>query len=98
MRDGVRGRFWERPLDEWRLVHAVSLFALASLLSWSASRAPGRQWRFDAGLIRDHVLVRSGPYRVVRHPIYALMLCLLPGQTASFQPIRDTTARLACHP
>ena len=45
----------------------------------SASRALGRQWRFDAGLNRDHELVRSGPYRVVRHSIYASMLCLLLG-------------------
>jgi protein-S-isoprenylcysteine O-methyltransferase Ste14 len=33
--------------------------------------------RIDAGLSSDHELVISGPYRVVRHPIYTSMLCLL---------------------
>jgi protein-S-isoprenylcysteine O-methyltransferase Ste14 len=72
-------RFWERSPEPWRLVVSVSLFALASLLSWSGTRALGRQWRVDAGVNRDHELVMSGPYRVVRHPIYASMLCLLVG-------------------
>jgi protein-S-isoprenylcysteine O-methyltransferase Ste14 len=44
-----------------------------------AVRALGRQWRMDAGLNRDHQLVRTGVYRVVRHPIYASMLCVLVG-------------------
>jgi protein-S-isoprenylcysteine O-methyltransferase Ste14 len=74
-----QNRFWERSLDEWRVLLSVCLFALASLLSWSGSRALGRQWRLDAGLNRDHELVRSGPYRIVRHPIYTSMLCLLVG-------------------
>ena len=39
--------------------------------------ALGRQWRIDAGLNSDHELVQSGPYRIVRHPIYTSMLCLL---------------------
>jgi protein-S-isoprenylcysteine O-methyltransferase Ste14 len=58
---------------------AVPLFALACLLSWTAVRALGRQWRFDAGVNEDHELVRSGPYRFVRHPIYTSMMCLFLG-------------------
>ena len=30
----------------------------------------------DAGLNADHELVRTGPYRIVRHPIYASMLAM----------------------
>ena len=52
-------------------------FALAAALSWTAVRALGRHWRVEAGLDPDHELVRSGPYRVVRHPIYTSMLCVL---------------------
>ena len=37
----------------------------------------GRQWRIDAGLNADHALITSGPYRIVRHPIYTSLLCLL---------------------
>jgi protein-S-isoprenylcysteine O-methyltransferase Ste14 len=31
----------------------------------------------DAGLGADHKLVRSGPYGVVRHPIYTSMLVVI---------------------
>jgi len=55
------------------------LFAAASILSWTSTRALGRQWRLDAGLNSDHELVRSGPYRLIRHPIYTSMLCMLLG-------------------
>ena len=42
-------------------------------------RALGQHWRLDAGLNADHELVRAGPYRVVRHPIYTSMFCMLLG-------------------
>jgi len=71
--------FWERSPGAGRVAASVVFLALASVLSWSGARALGRHWRFDAGLNRDHELVRSGPYRVVRHPIYASLLCMLVG-------------------
>jgi len=57
----------------------VFFLALASVLSWTATRALGRYLRFEAAVDADHQLVRTGPYRVVRHPIYASMLCLILG-------------------
>ena len=66
----------------WRLALAVVFFALASLLSWSSARTLGRFLRFEAALDADHQLVRSGPYHVVRHPIYASMLCIFLGMAA----------------
>jgi protein-S-isoprenylcysteine O-methyltransferase Ste14 len=69
--------FWERSPEPWRVALSVALFLLGALLSWTSARTLGRQWRIDAGLNPDHELVRSGAYRVVRHPIYASMLCLL---------------------
>jgi protein-S-isoprenylcysteine O-methyltransferase Ste14 len=72
-----QGQFWTRSLPPWRLAVSVVLFAFAGLLSWNGARRLGRQWRIDAGLNADHELVRSGVYRVVRHPIYTSMLCLL---------------------
>jgi protein-S-isoprenylcysteine O-methyltransferase Ste14 len=72
-----RGKFWERRLESWRFMLAVVLFAAASLLAWKAVSALGRQWRIDAGLNSDHQLVQSGPYAIVRHPIYTSMLCML---------------------
>src|ERR1022692_2239941 len=54
----------------WRLALSVSLFALACALSWTAARALGRHLRIDASVDSTHEPVRSGPYRLVRHPIY----------------------------
>jgi protein-S-isoprenylcysteine O-methyltransferase Ste14 len=59
------------------MVASVFFFAMASALSWTGARALGRQWRLDAGLNADHELVTWGPYRLVRHPIYTSMLCML---------------------
>jgi protein-S-isoprenylcysteine O-methyltransferase Ste14 len=73
-----QGRFWERE-PGWKLFPAVLLLASAALLSWTGVTALGRHWRIDAGLNPDHQLVRSGPYSLVRHPIYASMLCVLLG-------------------
>jgi protein-S-isoprenylcysteine O-methyltransferase Ste14 len=71
--------FWARPLESWRVPLSVLFFTIAAAFSWTAVRTLGRQWRIDAGLNADHELIRSGPYRIVRHPIYTSMLCLLLG-------------------
>ena len=58
---------------------ATSFLAAGCVLSWTAVGALGRQWRIDAGLNVDHQLIRSGPYSLVRHPIYTSMLCVFLG-------------------
>jgi protein-S-isoprenylcysteine O-methyltransferase Ste14 len=72
-----QSKFWERPLPAWRITLSVLFFILAAVLSWSGTRALGRQWRIEAGLNADHELVTWGPYSLVRHPIYTSMLCVL---------------------
>jgi protein-S-isoprenylcysteine O-methyltransferase Ste14 len=88
-------RFWTRAPNAWRVATAIVFFVLASLLSWTAVRALGRQWRIDAGLNVDHELIRSGPYRIVRHPVYASMLCVLLGTGALLTPLTLLAAALA---
>ena len=63
-------------IESWRIALSAGFFALACLLSWTSTRALGSYLRFEAAIDADHQLVRSGPYRVVRHPIYASMLCV----------------------
>jgi len=79
-------KFWERSVGPWRILLSILLFLLAAVLSWTARRALGRQWRLDAGLSADHELVTSGPYRFLRHPIYTSMLCVLLGTGVMITP------------
>jgi len=72
-----QGKFWLRHPQSWQIIFAIVFFALGILLSWTSTRALGRQWRIDAGLSSDHELIMAGPYRFVRHPIYTSMLCVL---------------------
>jgi protein-S-isoprenylcysteine O-methyltransferase Ste14 len=74
---------WSSPWPVWRLLLAVPFAFMAILLSHTAVRNLGRQWRVDAGLNADHELVRTGPYRIVRHPIYASMLCIILAASAA---------------
>jgi len=82
-----QNKFWERSVPGWRITLSIIFFLLAGLLSWTGVRALGRQWRIDAGLSSDHELVMSGPYRLVRHPIYTSMLCILCGTGFLITPL-----------
>ena len=46
-------------------------------LAWAATRHLGKQWRYQAAVSQGHELIRTGPYRWVRHPIYASMLGMM---------------------
>jgi len=59
------------------LVFAMVAGPAAVILVWASVRHLGKQWRFVAALSEDHELIQSGPYRWVRHPIYASMLAML---------------------
>jgi protein-S-isoprenylcysteine O-methyltransferase Ste14 len=74
-----QGPFWTKAPTFAATALSALFLALAGLLSWTSTRALGRHLRFDAALSHDHQLVCSGPYRLLRHPIYTSMLCLLLG-------------------
>jgi protein-S-isoprenylcysteine O-methyltransferase Ste14 len=59
------------------LIASMILAPLSVALGWAAARHLGKQWRFEAALSEDHELVQTGPYRWVRHPIYASMFGML---------------------
>ena len=58
---------------------SIVLLAVAAIVSFQAAQALGTQLRIDASLSEGHRLIRSGPYRWVRHPVYSSFLCLLLG-------------------
>jgi protein-S-isoprenylcysteine O-methyltransferase Ste14 len=51
------------------------------LLAWWSRRHLGRNWSTNVRIAEGHELVRSGPYRSVRHPIYTAMLGMALGTT-----------------
>ena len=60
-----------------RFIVSLILGPLAVVMAWTSVTHLGRQFRIQAGLYEDHALVRTGPYAIVRHPIYASLLAML---------------------
>ena len=60
-----------------RMIASIVGAAASTALVWWAMRHLGKQWRIQAGLYPDHQLVSTGPYRIVRHPIYASMFAMI---------------------
>ena len=62
------------------IVLTVILGFIAAVSVWSsvaAFRKLGKQWNPKARIIEDHDLIVTGPYKIVRHPIYSGMLGLM---------------------
>ena len=83
------------PPGAARLVASMLVAPFAPILAWGAVRHLGKQFRFQAGLYEDHELIRTGPYAVVRHPIYASLLAILAGTLLIFTPWPWTAVSLA---
>jgi protein-S-isoprenylcysteine O-methyltransferase len=66
---------------DWFLLRLVGVavgLCGAALLVWAAV-VLGRFFVHDAAVLQDHALIMSGPYRLVRHPVYSGYLALLLG-------------------
>jgi protein-S-isoprenylcysteine O-methyltransferase Ste14 len=66
------------------LVASMLLGPPSVALAWAATRHLGKQWRYQAALSQDHELIQTGPYRLLRHPIYASMLGMLLATQAAW--------------
>ena len=60
-----------------RIIVSIAIAATAPVMAWTSVTHLGRQFRINAGLYEDHQLVRTGPYAIVRHPIYASLFAML---------------------
>jgi protein-S-isoprenylcysteine O-methyltransferase Ste14 len=74
---GLRGRLL--PLTPAVTTIGLAVQGLSFLLAVWARRHLGRNWSGAITVARDHQLVRSGPYRLVRHPIYTAMFGMFVG-------------------
>jgi protein-S-isoprenylcysteine O-methyltransferase Ste14 len=66
----------ERFVPSGTIVGAIAAVLVAAGLSFAvwARRYIGSNWSGDVTVKQDHTLVRDGPYRLVRHPIYTGIL------------------------
>jgi len=81
-------QFWQAPgLTGWFLPQRMHFLVAAGVIIQAASlllgvwarRHLGRNWSADVRIAVGHQLVRTGPYRWVRHPIYTAMLGMCLG-------------------
>jgi protein-S-isoprenylcysteine O-methyltransferase Ste14 len=85
------------PLHEnagvWTWAVIACVLAVASgTFGVAAVHRLGRQWSFVARVSEGHELITSGPYAVVRHPIYTAMLGLLVATGMTFSSVPATLA------
>ena len=76
------------PRNDLRISVFLIFGPIAGILAWTSVPHLGRQFRITAGLYEDHKLVTTGPYSVVRHPIYASMLAILICTQSLLTPLR----------
>ena len=83
------GPWWIFAPQSPRMHPALALLAVGiafcgSFLVISAIRTLGRQWSLTARITEGHQLVTSGPYSLVRNPIYTGMWALQLGTCMAF--------------
>ncbi len=56
---------------------AASIAAVSVGLALLAIRTLGREWSYEARLVEGHRLVTTGPYALIRHPIYTALFGMM---------------------
>jgi protein-S-isoprenylcysteine O-methyltransferase Ste14 len=79
---GLQQRFV--PLSLAVMITALIVEALGLALAVWARRILGKHWNGKITIKVGHELIRSGPYRLVRHPIYTAVLMIYGGTAVVF--------------
>jgi protein-S-isoprenylcysteine O-methyltransferase Ste14 len=67
------------PMSAWPVIVGTVFVVIGLAFAVWARVYLGKNWSADVTLKREHELVRSGPYRWVRNPIYTGILVALAG-------------------
>jgi protein-S-isoprenylcysteine O-methyltransferase Ste14 len=83
-----------RFLPQTTVVYWLGLMTVLVGLSFAvwARVHLGRNWSGRVTVKEDHELIRTGPYAIVRHPIYTGMLCAILGTAIAFGEWRGLIA------
>jgi protein-S-isoprenylcysteine O-methyltransferase Ste14 len=75
----IRGLGRVLPVSAGLMAAGLVLEALGLFLAVWARAHLGRHWSGEITIKVDHELIRSGPYRYLRHPIYTGLLAMYAG-------------------
>ena len=75
---GLNGWFLPERFHFLIVAGAIIQVGFLLLAVW-ARRHLGRNWSAEVRIAMDHQLIRTGPYRSLRHPIYTAMLGMFLG-------------------
>jgi len=67
-------------------VTGAAFVTVGAALAFTARAAIGRNWGSPAVRKSDTELVTSGPYKVIRHPIYSGLLLMMTGTSIGLSP------------
>ena len=77
---------------DWALAQGVLICALGLFVTLWARRTLAGNWSSDVTFKQGHELIRSGPYRFVRHPIYTGVLTMCLGTAVEIGELRGWLA------
>jgi protein-S-isoprenylcysteine O-methyltransferase Ste14 len=80
------------PRAAWPFWTGAALTATGLLFAVWARRHLGRNWSGSVTIKENHELISSGPYAIVRHPIYTGLLLAFAGSALAFGDWRGVLA------
>lgn len=80
------------PDGAWRFYLGLGLTAAGLFFAVSARVHLGKNWSRSVTVKEDHELITSGPYALVRHPIYTGLLTGFVGTTIAIGEVRALVA------
>jgi protein-S-isoprenylcysteine O-methyltransferase Ste14 len=76
------------PDADWLLATGAAICVLGLVVTIWARRTLAGNWSSDVTFKQGHQLVRTGPYRFVRHPIYTGLLVMAAGSAVNIGQVR----------
>ena len=69
----------ERICVSWLFLVGTLVTILGGLIRYKCYRALGRMFTFEMSIRKNHKLITSGPYAIVRHPSYVGVILVASG-------------------